>query len=220
MDNCFWAGAQLVIPQTFEQCLTYEKRILWLYKKLMEGIEGAVGPQGPQGEQGPVGPEGPQGPAGPQGPQGEPGPQGVQGEKGDTGPQGPQGEQGVKGDTGPQGPSSFEGFGSISGTKSVSLQVSDSGAGAVSTSVTVSVESAKLTPLIFEGEKLWVGSVILKLSTSDYSGKTDVHVVCTDTQMIVVAVDEDRNEIEIDDTRWLEIGLDGLVGQTITITYA
>lgn len=45
---------QLVIPKTFEQCLTYEKQVLWLYKKLCEiqemgGIPGAQGPAGKDG---------------------------------------------------------------------------------------------------------------------------------------------------------------------------
>lgn len=55
MKNCKlpW-NPQLVIPKTFEQCLTYEKQVLWLYKKLCEiqemgGIPGAQGPAGKDG---------------------------------------------------------------------------------------------------------------------------------------------------------------------------
>lgn len=36
MDKNFWWGAQLVIPQTFQQCLSYEKQVLWLYKHISD----------------------------------------------------------------------------------------------------------------------------------------------------------------------------------------
>ena len=37
--KCKGWNPQLVIPSTFEQCITYEKQILWLYHKHKENEE-------------------------------------------------------------------------------------------------------------------------------------------------------------------------------------
>lgn len=116
--NQFLDMANLVIPETFEECLTYEMQVIWLYNQIKEleaggGIDPEVIKQieeklqdlQNQIDEIPEGPPGPQGPEGPQGPKGDTGPQGPQGEKGDTGPQGPQGEPG------PQGPQGIPGTG-------------------------------------------------------------------------------------------------------------
>jgi|GEM_PF-4279901 len=34
-DKKVW-NPQLVIPSSFQNCLTYEKQVLWLYKKIVE----------------------------------------------------------------------------------------------------------------------------------------------------------------------------------------
>lgn len=115
---------QLVIPKTFEQCLTYEKQVLWLYKKIQEiqqmgGIPGeaatvSIGETvtGEVGEPAAVTNTGDETnaifnftiPQGPKGETGEPGATGPEGPAGPAGPQGPEGAQGPKGETGEQGP--------------------------------------------------------------------------------------------------------------------
>lgn len=123
--------ANLVIPETFEECLTYEMQVIWLYNQIKEleagggldpeilkEIEEKLADLQRQIDEIPEGPPGPQGPEGPQGPKGDTGAQGPKGEKGDpgeTGPQGPKGDQGEqgpkgeKGDTGAQGPKGDQG---------------------------------------------------------------------------------------------------------------
>lgn len=116
--------SQLVIPSTFEQCLTYEKQILWLYKRLNEiqQMGGIPGEQGEPGENATIkigdtktGDAGTDASVTNTGtetnavleftiPQGATGPTGPEGPQGETGPEGPQGEKGDTGATGPTGP--------------------------------------------------------------------------------------------------------------------
>ena len=111
---------QLIIPTSFQEALSYEQQVIFLYN-LIKGmtssasVDANVGTPSVtveetgddnhinltfsfhnlKGEPGEAGAVGPAGPAGPQGPQGE---------KGDTGATGATGPQGPQGETGPQGP--------------------------------------------------------------------------------------------------------------------
>lgn len=114
---------QLIIPTSFQEALSYEQQVIFLYN-LIKGmtasasVDANVGTPSVtveetgddnhinltfsfhnlKGEPGEAGAVGPAGPAGPQGPQGE------KGDTGETGATGPQGPQGIQGETGPQGP--------------------------------------------------------------------------------------------------------------------
>ena len=129
--------SELVIPTSFDEAMTYEQQVLFLYNLLKElsasaTVDSGSGVpsvevvedgdethihlsfafhnlKGPQGEQGPRGEQGPVGPQGDTGPVGPMGPQGPQGIQGETGATGPQGPQGETGPQGPQGEQGIQG---------------------------------------------------------------------------------------------------------------
>lgn len=199
MDNkCFWAGAQLVIPKSFENCLTYEKQILWLYKKLMEGIEGATGPQGPAGPTGPQGEQGPEGPAGPQGEQG---------------PAGPKGDPGTSG---------VEKFWTVNfTTQTVPVTVTTDGSGTQKNFTPSIVTNCNEIPLQNMGEnRVWVGMVPCLFTADGTTFETVLYlkIVTTGTTgtATVLWTDTDKKEISKSPT-YSVISVSELVGKNFSL---
>lgn len=129
--------SELVIPTSFDEAMTYEQQVLFLYNLLKDLSANATVDKGegepyvevvedgdethihlsfafhnlggPKGDKGDPGPRGEQGPVGPQGDTGPVGPMGPQGPQGIQGETGPQGPKGDTGETGPQGPQGIQG---------------------------------------------------------------------------------------------------------------
>ena len=112
--------SELVVPTSFDESMTYEQQVLFLYNLLKELSANATVDKGegePYVEVVEDGDEthihlsfafhnlgGPKGDKGDPGPRGEQGPVGPQGDTGPVGPMGPQGPQGIQGEIGPTGP--------------------------------------------------------------------------------------------------------------------
>ena len=112
--------SELVIPTSFDESMTYEQQVLFLYNLLKSMTANATVDKGegePYVEVVEDGDEthinlsfafhnlgGPKGDKGDPGPRGEQGPVGPQGDTGPVGPMGPQGPQGIQGETGATGP--------------------------------------------------------------------------------------------------------------------